>query len=33
MPSEGALTSRVAAFIIILLTTVGCGALPSKTVG
>jgi hypothetical protein len=33
MPSEGALTSRVAAFMIILLTTVGCGALPSKTVG
>jgi hypothetical protein len=32
MPSEGALTSRVAAFMIILLTTVGCGALPSKTV-
>ena len=33
MPSEGALASRVAAFVIILLTTVGCGALPSKNVG
>jgi hypothetical protein len=30
MPSEGALTSRVAGCVVILLTTAGCGALPSK---
>jgi hypothetical protein len=32
MTSEGALTPGVAASMIILLTTVSCGALPSKTV-
>jgi hypothetical protein len=33
MPSEGAVASRIAVFMIVPLTTVGCGALPSTTAG